>query len=131
MQGRSGVEVRSYPGPGGMWKVTVSDATSVGGGVFPRWSPTGHELFILTGSLIFAAPYTVAGNEFRAGTPVRWSPATYSLLGVRDVPYAIHPDGHRIAILANHTPVAAQVREVVFIFNFRDSLASLVQHKGE
>ena len=52
---------------------------------------------MLTGSQVFAAPYTVVGQEFRAGTAQPWSSASYQLLGLRDVPYAVHPDGKRIA----------------------------------
>ncbi|HTL45821.1 MAG TPA: protein kinase [Vicinamibacterales bacterium] len=126
MQSKHGVEVRSASGSG-MWRVVVTDATSVNGGIFPRWSPDGRALFVLTGTAIFRTPFSVAGDEFRAGTPVRWSPADYALLGVRDVPYAINPDG-RVAISANRQRLGEPVPEVVFVINFGRALSNLLPH---
>jgi hypothetical protein len=128
MKGAAGAEVRPFPAAGGQWRVTAVDKSSSRGGIFPRWSPDGRQLFLLTGSEIFAAPYTEAGAEFRAGTATRWSPTGYRLLGVRDVPYAIHPDGKRIAIRARHPEAQRPTPNVVFVFNFRDELARVLKH---
>lgn len=57
------VYVRSYPGPGGKWQV------STGGGVQPRWSRDGRELFYLaTGFRLTSVPIR-AGTTFEKGTP--------------------------------------------------------------
>jgi serine/threonine-protein kinase len=127
MKGAAGAEVRPFPAAGGQWRVTAVDKSSSRAGIFPRWSPDGRQLFLLTGSEIFAAPYTVTGAEFRAGTATRWSPTGYRLLGVRDVPYAIHPDGKRIAIRARHPEAQRSTPNVVFVFNFRDELARVLK----
>jgi len=127
MKGATGVDVRPFPAAGGEWRVTAVDKSSSRGGLFPRWSPDGRHLFLLTGSVIFTAPYTVSGAEFRAGPPTPWSPTGYHLLGLRDVPYAIHPDGKRIAIRARHPEAQRPTPNVVFVFNFRDELTRMLK----
>jgi Tol biopolymer transport system component len=57
------VYVRSYGGPGGKWQV------STGGGIQPRWSRDGRELFYLaTGFRLTAVPVRT-GAAFEKGTP--------------------------------------------------------------
>jgi hypothetical protein len=80
----------------------------------------------LTGDQILAAPYSIAGDEFRAGTPAPWSPTSYQLLGLRSAPYAVHPDGKRVAILAQRDPSATATDHLVFVFNFFEDLRRLV-----
>jgi serine/threonine protein kinase len=57
------IYVRSYPGPGGKWQI------SSGGGVQPRWSRDGRELFYLaTGFRLTAVPVRT-GASFEKGAP--------------------------------------------------------------
>jgi eukaryotic-like serine/threonine-protein kinase len=55
------VYVVPFPGTGGKWQISTD------GGVEPRWSKTGHELFYVRGSSLIAVPYTVERNSFQAG----------------------------------------------------------------
>ena len=130
-RGEDGAYVRPFPGPGGQWKVRIDDAIAGAGnpwtsGRFPRWSAAGNELVLLTGSRVVAAPYAVVGDEFRAGTAEPWSPTEYQLFGLRIIPYAVHPDGERLAILARRDRANTATDEIVFIFNFFDELRRLV-----
>jgi Tol biopolymer transport system component len=125
-RGLDGIYVRSFPGPGGQWRITQGTSNAAAGGIFPRWSASGRELLFLTGDQILAAPYSIAGDEFRAGTPAPWSPTSYQLLGLRSAPYAVHPDGKRVAILAQRDPSATATDHLVFVFNFFEDLRRLI-----
>ena len=112
-RGEDGIYVRPFPGPGGQWKISPD--------IFPRWSMTGSQLFYATGNRIFVVPYSVAGDVFRAGSRESWSTTPYQLLSFKESPYAVHPDGKRLAISAEqNTPESSD--EFVFILNFLDEL---------
>ena len=127
--GADGVYVRPFPGPGGQWKISVEPNAAAAGGAVrsPQWSPASHELLLVTGSRVLAAPYTVVGDEFRAGTAAFWSPTAYQLFGLRSAPYAVHPDGKRLAISKPRPLEDALTNDVVFVFNFFDELRRAVR----
>jgi len=62
--GRPEVYVRPFPGLGGRWQ--ISDA----GGMSPRWSPDGREMFYRYGNSLYAVGITAAGAAFHADRPV-------------------------------------------------------------
>jgi Tol biopolymer transport system component len=77
--GQSEVYLRPFLGPpepsaaaatagqGRDWRVTVSTA----GGIMPKWSPDGKELYYIDpNAVLMAAPITVNGPTLEAGTPV-------------------------------------------------------------
>ena len=67
------VYVRPFPGPGGKWQI------STGGGVYPKWSRNGKELFYRTpDSKIMVVTYTASGDSFRADKPQLWSPGQFT-----------------------------------------------------
>jgi serine/threonine protein kinase len=114
------VFVRPFPGPGGKWQI------STGGGVLPRWSRNGKELFYrTTDSKIMEVTYTAAGDSFHADKPQLWSPGQFTELGLFAYNFDLHPDGKRFVVLK--TPGAGQtaaVNKVTLIFNFFDELRS-------
>jgi eukaryotic-like serine/threonine-protein kinase len=112
------VYVRPFPGPGGKWQV------STGGGLLPKWSRNGKELFYRTpDSKIMAVTYTASGDSFRADKPRLWSPGQFADLGTGTYAFDLHPDGKRFAVLkAQGTEQTAAVNKVSFIFNFFDEL---------
>jgi eukaryotic-like serine/threonine-protein kinase len=68
--GTAQIYVVPFSGSGGKWQVSVT------GGLFPRWSKAGHELFFLgennvatSAATLVAVPYTVDGNSFQPGQP--------------------------------------------------------------
>jgi hypothetical protein len=114
--------VRPAPGPDGKptpgkWQV------SSGGGRYPEWSPSGHELFFEgLDSRIMVADYTDARGAFSSGKPRVWSGRQIRAVGTT-LNFALAPDGNRIAMFP--TPQATADRgaaQVTFLFNFFDEL---------
>ena len=118
--GRQEVCVRPFPGPGGKWQI------STGGGNYPTWSRTKHELFYGTPSAqIMVAPFTVEGDSFRAEKPRLWSDGRFSVRSTTRS-FDLHPDGERFALApAAQTPGGAKQDHLTFIFNFLDELRRL------
>jgi len=112
--GRTEVYVSPFPGPGGRWQVTST------GGLSPRWSPKGNELFYGTPDLqIMAAPYTAQGDSFRADKPRLVSAGPVS-------GFDVHPDGQRLAVLTPEaSPSSSSIGKLVFILNFSEELRRL------
>src|SRR5262249_46354660 len=103
----------------GKWQI------STGGGYFPVWSRSGHELFFerLTGNGIMTVSYTVKGEAFSAGTPKVWLAAT--LIPTTVFPnYDLAPDGKRIAaLLADDDAEGPKPRtHLIFLLTFFDEL---------
>jgi Tol biopolymer transport system component len=112
------VYVRPFPGPGGKWLI------STGGGVTPKWSHNGKELFYRTldNSKIMVVTYTSSGDSFRADKPQLWSPGQFTNRGPT-YNFDLHPDGKRFAVLkVPGTALAPAVNKASFIFNFFDEL---------
>ena len=116
---QDGAFVTGFAGPGGMWQVS----SEIGG--FAQWSDKTRELLFVnpTANRIYTTPYTVVGDSFRPDNPRPWSPVGYQALGLLD-PYAIHPDGLRIAVSAAENQLTIN-NKVVFFFNFADYLRGL------
>jgi len=116
------VYVRPFPGPGGKWQV------STGGGLYPKWSRNGKELFYRTAdSKIMAVTYTASGDSLHADKPQLWSPGQFTDRGLGNYNFDLHPDGKRFAVLK--TPGSEQtaaVNKVSFIFNFFDEISRKV-----
>jgi Tol biopolymer transport system component len=112
------VYVRPFPGPGGKWQV------STGGGVIPKWSHNGKELFYRTvDSKIMEVTYTASGDSFRIGKPQLWSPGQFTDRGANNGNFDPHPDGKRFAVLkVPGTAQDATVNKVSFVFNFFDEV---------
>jgi len=111
------VYVRPFPGPGGKWQI------STGGGVIPKWSRDGKELFYRTADdKIMVATYTASADSFRADKPQLWSPGQFTDLGLNSN-FDVYPDGKRFAVLkASGTGQAAASNRVNFIVNFFDEV---------
>ncbi len=117
------VYVQPFPGPGGKWQI------STGGGVMPKWSRDGKQLFYRTpNNKIMFAGYTASGDSFHAEKPQLWSPGQFTNNGlVAYYNFDLYPDGKRIAVLkAPGAGQNASVNKVDFIFNFFDELRSKV-----
>jgi len=121
--GGNDVYVRSFPGPGGPWRVSTE------GGMFPRWSTTAPELLFLNLSLkLMFAPYAIAGNSFRADKPQLWSPTSLTPAGI-NYSYDLHPDGKRLAVMAAQDESGVGQNEIVFVFNFFEYLRKIAPAK--
>jgi serine/threonine-protein kinase len=116
------VYVRPFPGPGGRWQV------STGGGVMPKWSHNGKELFYrTTDDKIMVAAYTPSGDSFHADKPQLWSPGQFTEVEGDYINFDLHPDGKRFAVLkAPGTGQSAAVNKVNFVLNFFEEISRKV-----
>jgi serine/threonine-protein kinase len=119
--GRNEIYVQPFPGPGG--KVPIS----TDGGGFPEWSPNGRELFFLgLDRRIMVADYTIKGNSFLTGVPRLWSKQQILLhtTGGPFQPYAVAPDGKRVAVVLYPDGTAEHPNplHLTFLLNFADEL---------
>lgn len=114
------VYVRSFPGPGGKWKVSTA------GGKFPVWSGAAHELFFLgNDDRIMTAYYTVQSDTFSPGIPRPWSSTPIRRSGVRQN-FDLAPDGKHVAMFPAPAQAAQSPSRVTFILNFFDYLRRAV-----
>ncbi|HWQ03569.1 MAG TPA: protein kinase, partial [Candidatus Nitrosotenuis sp.] len=88
------IYVRPLSGEGGKWQVSSA------GGVMPRWSRNGKELFFrgVSENQIMVAKYRVVGTSFQHDKPELWSPGQFSSRGT-SVNFDPAPDGKQFAVL--------------------------------
>ncbi len=109
--------VRSFPGPGGKWKI------SVGGGHFTVWSRTAHELLFLgSDDRILVVDYAIQGDSFSIGKPRVWSPTRIRRTSVVQN-FDLAPDGKHVAYFPR--PAEDQSKgslHATLLLNFFDEL---------
>jgi Tol biopolymer transport system component len=109
--GRFEIVVQPFPVPSGKWQV------STGGGIQPRWSTNGKELyFISPEGKLMAASVSASASSFAAGTPAALftaSPATG--LGVNKQEYAVSRDGR---FLINQQVESSITSPITLILNW-------------
>jgi serine/threonine-protein kinase len=121
----SGVEevfVRSFPGPGGKWRISTAS------GKFPVWSRTSRELFFLGGDdRIMVVGYNVSGDVFTPGQPRAWSPTQIRRTGTRQN-FDITPDGKRVVMFPRSAVKPEQSTvHATFLLNFFDEVRRRIQ----
>jgi serine/threonine-protein kinase len=101
--GRSEVYVRSYPGQGGRWQVSLE------GGTEPIWSPKGGEIFYRNNDdMMVATVRTGAAVEITGRS--RLFKGTYQTAGFYDQDYGVSADGRQFVMLERRvTPRQALV----------------------
>ena len=113
------VYVRAFPDNGGKWQISNT------GGMYPTWSPNGHELFYRTedSRMILVASYTVKGDAFVADKPRIWLETMLADAGLNQN-FDLASDGKRIAALmpAQNAGVQVAQNQVIFLENFVDEL---------
>jgi Tol biopolymer transport system component len=91
--GRYEIYVRPFPGPGGQYPISTA------GGVYPRWSPDGKELYyIAPDARLMAVTISAKGSAFEASPPTalfqtRRAGGGSNIVG-RGPQYDVTPDGH-------------------------------------
>ncbi|MEJ2077948.1 MAG: hypothetical protein P8Z74_08080, partial [Acidobacteriota bacterium] len=117
-EGVEQVFVRSFPGPGGEWKVSTA------GGKFPAWCAATHELFFLgSDDRIMIASYSIEGDTFRAGVPHAWSPTQVRRINFWQQNFDVSPDGKHVVMMPR--PVSEDTGgslHATFLLNFFDEL---------
>ena len=114
------IYVRSFPDNGSKWQVSND------GGVYPRFSGTGHELFYRNedSSRIFVVNYAAKGDSFVADKPKMWLEKQLLDSQLSYSNYDVAPDGKRIiALMPVETPESQKDQNhVIFVENFFDEL---------
>jgi len=105
------VYVRSFPGPGGKWQI------SIGGGEWPVWSKKGQELFYRSSEGIMVLSYTTNGDAFVPSKPRLW--AAKKDLGTY---FDLAPDGKRFAVVQPEASEQKGPQHLTFLLNFFDEL---------
>ncbi len=111
--GRNEVYVQSFPDP--HEKVQISN----GGGVSPRWAPSGRELYFLSIDRRLMAVKVTTGNSLQAGTPIPLFETSVDLGANR---YAPDHDGRRF--LLNVGAARTGAAPLVVVLNWADHLAA-------
>jgi len=122
--GKFDVFVRPYPEVnGGKWPISTS------GGVEPRWSPDGRELFYRNGDAMMAVAVETKPT-FKAGVPKELFRGSYfSTIGMH---WDISPDGKRFLMIkeaGDKTDAAPGPRKIVVVLNWFEELKQRVPVK--
>jgi Tol biopolymer transport system component len=110
--GRPEVYVRSYPGPGGRWQV------SLGGGNEPIWSRAGNEIFYRAGDAMMAAAVRTQPS-FEVTSRTKLFTGEYDAPNPGDQAYAVAPDGKSFFMLQ---VVTGSQQAIVVTLNLFDQL---------
>jgi serine/threonine-protein kinase len=108
--GRLEVYVRPFPGPGGRWQVSLD------GGVEPRWSPTGREIFYRNGNAVLAAAVQTQPT-FNVGERRELFQGTFAGSGIYPG-YDVTRDGRMFVMVRS----AGQTQGFVVVLNWFDQL---------
>jgi Tol biopolymer transport system component len=107
--GRSEIYVQSYPGGANRSPV------STGGGILPRWSRDGKELFYVTGDAVVAVAMQPDGS---LGAPRRLFDRSNFLINPRFRSYDVSPDGKRFLMIQRDP--GSVPRQLNVILNWSD-----------
>ena len=113
------VYVVPFEGAGGKWQISTD------GGIEPRWSGTGHELFYANGNSLISVPYSVEKNSFQAGKP---QTVFAHRLEMRApfASYDVAPDGQHFVIFELPGGTVAATSEPTVVLNWLDQARQLV-----
>lgn len=125
------IYVVPFSGAVGKWQVSVT------GGLFPRWSKAGHELFFVgennvstSAATMVGVPYTVDGNSFQPGKPEVLFQGGFEMT-YPNPNYDVAPDGKHFAMLVagggNSSSTAAMPTVVINWFSHVAQLVSASQ----
>jgi serine/threonine protein kinase/Tol biopolymer transport system component len=113
------VYVVPFPGMGGKWQISTD------GGLEPRWSKTGHELFYVRGRSLIAVPYSVEKNSFQAGKPQTLFADRLELRAPFSS-YDVAPDGQHFVIFQFPGGHIVEISEPMIVLNWLDQARQLV-----
>ena len=110
--GREEVYVQPFPGPGGKWMISIN------GGISPRWSRNGHEMFYLDGNKIMSVAVETRPT-FKSATPTLLF-QNASFMGLRN--YDVARDGEHFVMVAREDDPNATPNELNVIVNWTEEL---------
>jgi hypothetical protein len=117
------VFVRTFPPGTGRWQVSNGNA------MMPRWSPTRHELYWVSGPSMYAVDYDASGNSISFGTPRKlFDLPSGRQTDVDYAPYDIAPDGSAFLMTQIANPEFAR-RRIDVVIDFPRKIRGL-EEKG-
>jgi len=109
------IYVVPFPGPGGKWQVSTE------GGIEPKWSKTGHELYYCASTALMVVPYSVQKDSFEAAKPRLMFDHRFEMR-VPFTSYDVMPDGQHFLgfqfVGGKERPAA----EVTVVLNWLDEV---------
>jgi hypothetical protein len=118
--GQPEIYVRRYPALDRAWQA------SDGGGVQPRWSRTGRELYYRASGHLYGVSFDPSGAEPVFGRPVALFPDDYDFgRGMSIANYDVTPDGR--FLMLRREPGSGTLRAVV---NWTDDLKRVLAAGG-
>jgi serine/threonine-protein kinase len=108
--GRAEVVVQSFPEPFGRWPVSIR------GGMWPRWSANGKELYFVVDGRLMASTILASGSSFEAGTPHVLFPVQLDRGPGGHPQYAVSRDGR---FLVNQITEATSNAPITLILNWK------------
>ena len=107
--------MQPYPGPGGKWPISTE------GGIEPRWSADGRELFYQLGDKMMVVEVQ-SEPAFTSGRPQLVFEGPY-FLGTSVANYDISPDGQRFLMIKEEE---GQQDQINVVLNWFEELKRLV-----
>jgi Tol biopolymer transport system component len=104
--GRMEIYVTTFPDGDRRWQISVD------GGRFPRWSPSGDEIFFVAGSHLMVASFR-AGTELQIGAPkllISSHEQSFAFATFGQTLYDVTPDGN---VLARHIQADDELAAIV------------------
>jgi serine/threonine-protein kinase len=117
--GEDQVYVRAYPGPGGMWPISID------GGREPAWGGDGAELYYRNKGWMVAVPIAT-GSDFSAGAPQPLFEAPYDEAGAPYANYSVTKDGQEFVMVRSDDENHAD--NLVVVLNWFADLERRVPH---
>jgi hypothetical protein len=115
--GRPEIYVRDMSGAGGRWQISTA------GGVEPRWSHDGRELYYRNFSQLMSVAVTTA-STFQAGKPDPLFEGIFDLRTNSGITYDVDPKGTRFLMIRPADESTAP--SVTIVLNWFDELRRLV-----
>jgi serine/threonine-protein kinase len=116
--GRNEIYVQPFPKLDGKWKVSID------GGVEPRWSRNGRELFYRNGLGMFSVSVQ-PGSIFTAAVPRLLFEGSYEFSGTAVSAYDVAPDGKRF-LMVQSADDAKPATEIRVVLNWFEELKAAV-----
>jgi Tol biopolymer transport system component len=107
------IYVRPFPGPGGKWQISRD------GGIEPRWSPAGGEIFFRSGDRIMSVAVTTNGGTFSHGDPRSLFSFRITQAAPQYVNYDVTRDGKTFIMV--QAPLATEQASMIVLLNWFDN----------
>jgi serine/threonine-protein kinase len=109
------VYVRPFPQRAGKWQI------STGGGIYPRWSRDGRELYYRTERGLMVVSVETGGDTFRADKPETLFEGNFVYLGSSG-DYDVHPDGRFVMLQSEELEDMTEHSHITMVTNWFEEL---------